>query len=85
MGDAGGGRADDDPSRWPQFRGAKHELREVIMAKPFKWTINVDTEDYPGKPPYQFTGGVIDRVAIDVSGEPYHDLEREAALMLMRE
>ena len=23
--------------------------------------------------------------AIDVSGEPYHDLEREAALMLMRE
>jgi arylsulfatase len=43
------------------------------------------TEDYPGKPSYQFTGGVIDRVAIDVSGEPYHDLEREAALMLMRE
>jgi hypothetical protein len=28
---------------------------------------------------------LIDRVAIDVSGEPYHDLEREAALMLMRE
>jgi hypothetical protein len=27
----------------------------------------------------------IDRVAIDVSGEPYLDLEREAALMLMRE
>jgi len=22
---------------------------------------------------------------IDLSGEPYHDLEREAALMLMRE
>ena len=43
------------------------------------------TEDYPGAPPYLFTGGVIDRVAIDVSGEPYHDLEREAALMLMRE
>jgi hypothetical protein len=47
-----------------------------MMAKPFKGTINVDI---------QFTGGVIDRVAIDVSGEPYHDLEREAALMLMRE
>jgi arylsulfatase len=43
------------------------------------------TPDYPGEPPYRFTGGVIDRVAIDVSGEPYHDLEREAALMLMRE
>ncbi len=43
------------------------------------------THDYPGEPPYRFTGGTIDRVAIDVSGEPYLDLEREAALMLMRE
>jgi hypothetical protein len=43
------------------------------------------TEDYPGQPPYRFTGGTINRVAIDVSGEPYVDLEREAALMLMRE
>ena len=42
-------------------------------------------DDYPGEPPYRFTGGTIDRVAIDVSGEPYIDLEREAALMLMRE
>jgi hypothetical protein len=43
------------------------------------------TEDYPGNAPYRFTGGTIDRIAIDVSGEPYQDLEREAALMLMRE
>ena len=43
------------------------------------------TQDYPGEPPYRFTGGTIDRVAVDVSGEPYLDLEREAALMLMRE
>ena len=43
------------------------------------------TEDYSGVPPYAFTGGTIDRVAVDVSGEPYVDLEREAALMLMRE
>jgi arylsulfatase A-like enzyme len=43
------------------------------------------TDDYPGQPPYTFTGGTIDRVAIDVSGEPYIDLEREAALMIMRE
>jgi arylsulfatase A-like enzyme len=43
------------------------------------------TQDYPGQPPHAFTGGTIDRIAIDVSGEPYHDLEREAALMLMRE
>jgi arylsulfatase A-like enzyme len=43
------------------------------------------TDDYPGEPPYLFTGGTINRVAIDVSGELYMDLEREAALMLMRE
>ncbi|MFG1622621.1 arylsulfatase [Kribbella sp. NPDC049227] len=43
------------------------------------------TDDYPGKPPHSFTGGTINRVAVDVSGEPYLDLEREAALMLMRE
>jgi arylsulfatase A-like enzyme len=43
------------------------------------------TDDFPGDAPHRFTGGTIDRVAIDVSGEPYVDLEREAALMLMRE
>ena len=34
------------------------------------------TDDYPGEPPYAFTGGTIHRVAVDVSGEPYIDLER---------
>ena len=43
------------------------------------------TDDYPGESPPRFTGGTISRVAIDVSGEPYVDLEREAAVMLMRE
>ena len=43
------------------------------------------TDDYPGQPPYTFTGGTIDRVAVDVSGEPFIDLEREAQLMIMRE
>ncbi|WP_329477569.1 arylsulfatase [Kribbella sp. NBC_01484] len=43
------------------------------------------TDDYPGEPPHTFTGGTINRVAVDVSGDPYLDLEREAALMLMRE
>ncbi|MGD0375390.1 MAG: hypothetical protein ABSB01_12510 [Streptosporangiaceae bacterium] len=43
------------------------------------------TDDCPGSSPHPFTGGTINRVAIDVSGEPYMDLEREAALMLMRE
>jgi arylsulfatase len=28
------------------------------------------TDDYPGERPHRFTGGTINRVAIDVSGEP---------------
>jgi arylsulfatase len=43
------------------------------------------TADYPGEAPWAFSGGTIRRVAVDVSGEPYVDLEREAQLMLMRE
>jgi arylsulfatase len=43
------------------------------------------TTDYPGEEPWPFTGGTIRRVAVDVSGEAYIDLEREAAAMLMRE
>ena len=43
------------------------------------------TGDFPGEAPHRFTGGTINRLAIDVSGEPYLDLEREAELMLMRE
>ena len=43
------------------------------------------TEDYPGSPPWAFTGGTLRRLAIDVSGQPYIDLEREAAAMVARE
>ena len=43
------------------------------------------TEDYPGQQPFRFTGGTIKRVVVDVSGQPYVDLEREAAAMLARE
>ena len=43
------------------------------------------TDDYPGSSPHRFTGGTINRVVIDVSGEPYLDLERQAAAMLARE
>jgi hypothetical protein len=43
------------------------------------------TEDSPGQQPWRFTGGTIKRVAVDVSGTPYIDLEREAQAMLMRE
>ena len=40
------------------------------------------SDDYPGEAPYTFTGGRIDRVAVDVSGEPYVDLEREAEMLI---
>jgi arylsulfatase len=43
------------------------------------------TDDYPGASPYAFTGGTIKRVAVDVSGDPYLDLERQAVAMLARE
>jgi arylsulfatase len=43
------------------------------------------SSDYPGQRPWRFTGGTIKFVAVDVSGEPYVDLEREAAAMLARE
>jgi hypothetical protein len=49
-------------------------------------TPNIDRIAAQGdSPPYRFTGGIINRVVIDVSGEPYLDLERQAAAMLARE
>ena len=41
--------------------------------------------DYPGEHPHAFTGGTIKRVAVNVSGDAYIDLEREAQAMLARE
>jgi arylsulfatase len=43
------------------------------------------TDDYPGERPWPFTGGEVKAVAVDVSGDPYVDLEREAAAMIARE
>ena len=43
------------------------------------------TEDYPGQRPWAFTGGAIDRVVVDVSGEAYLDLEKEAIGMMKRD
>ena len=36
------------------------------------------TDDYAGDRPWAFTGGTIKQVVVDVSGEPYVDLEKEA-------
>jgi arylsulfatase len=43
------------------------------------------TDDYAGQSPHRFSGGVIKRVVVDVSGMPYIDLERQAQAMLARE
>jgi arylsulfatase len=43
------------------------------------------TGDYAGNHGARFTGGTIKRVVVDVSGDPYVDLEREAQAMLARE
>ncbi len=79
------------------FHGDTKVGEAQIKTQPGKFTIGGEglcigrdggsgvTADYPGKEPWSFTGGTINRVAVDVSGEPYIDLEREAAAMLMRE
>jgi arylsulfatase len=43
------------------------------------------SSDFPGQRPWRFTGGTLKFVAVDVSGEPYVDLERQAEAMLMQE
>jgi hypothetical protein len=40
------------------------------------------TDDYPGPSPHQFTGGTLKLVAVNVSGEPFTDLEHHAAMLL---
>jgi arylsulfatase A-like enzyme len=43
------------------------------------------TDDYPGASPYAFSGGKIRQAIVDVSGEPFVDLEKEAIAMMARE
>ncbi len=43
------------------------------------------TDDYAGSRPFAFTGGTIRHAIVDVSGEPFLDLELEAAKMMARE
>jgi arylsulfatase len=43
------------------------------------------TKDYPGPSPHAFTGGTIKEAIVDVSGEPFVDLEKEALLIMRRE
>jgi hypothetical protein len=43
------------------------------------------TDDYSGTSPYAFTGGTIKQAIVDVSGEPFVDLEKEAIALMARE
>ena len=43
------------------------------------------TEDYTGDHPWAFTGGTINKVIVDVSGESYIDLEMEAIAAFKRD
>jgi arylsulfatase len=43
------------------------------------------TPDYTGDHPWAFTGGTIDKVLVDVSGEAYKDLEMEAIAAFKRD
>jgi len=48
-------------------------------------SLHAISDDHPGGRPWRFTGGTIHLAAVDVSGEPCVNLEREAAAMLARE
>ena len=43
------------------------------------------TDDYAGTSPFAFTGGTIAEAVVDVSGEPFVDLEKEAFALMARE
>ena len=85
------------PGSCPSTTARPRSARQRIKTQPGKFSIAGEglcvgrdagepvTDDYPGPHPHEFTGGTINRVAVDVSGEPYVDLEREAAAMLARE
>ena len=43
------------------------------------------TADYPGESPWAFTGGTIRKVVVDVSGDPWTDLQKEAEAAFARD
>jgi hypothetical protein len=43
------------------------------------------TDEYPRIRPHAFTGGTIIEAIVDVSGDQYIDMEREALAMMKRE
>ena len=64
--------------RVPESRTARQPLPDYSPTEAV-------TDDYPGERPWEFTGGSIRQVQVNVSGKPYVDLEREAVAMMARE
>jgi len=87
-----GGTSDPCIISWPAGTKARGEVREqyyhaIDLVPTILDALGVSAPEsvkghYPGAAPYRFTGGTIDRVAVDVGGEPYVDLEREAETLL---
>ena len=42
-------------------------------------------DDYPGRSPWPFTGGTIQRAVVDVTGQPFVDLAAEARMAILRD
>jgi hypothetical protein len=43
------------------------------------------TDDYPGQSPWAFTGGMIHKVIVDVSGDSWVDMEKEVEAAFRRD
>ena len=92
-GDVDADRGDADASTSASGRSAQ----ATIMTQPGKFGLGGGglvvgrsgaepvTDDYVGEPPYAFVGGTIKRVVIDVSGEAFVDLAREARAAFARQ
>ena len=73
------------PEGAPKCSSSSGTTPASARLEPFGGPIEVPTCDYPGEPPWAFAGGTIKPSVVDVSGEHYLDLEKEAMAVLSRE
>ena len=72
------GEGRSSPSRATSRSSARASTSGATRASPSPTTT-------PARSPFAFTGGTIKEAIVDVSGEPYVDLELEALAMMKRE
>jgi hypothetical protein len=68
------------PGGWVSPRWPACETRRALRRTRQRLTVS---RDY--SPPFEFVGGTIERVVIDVSGDPYVDHEKEVLAYLARD